>query len=71
MFFKFNIETHLTYVDRLLEALSSILVAKRFTGGSVVKFLFRYFDTSKKKLTLARICPRNIYLNLFGGANFH
>ena len=24
-----------------------------------------------KMLTLARICPRNIYLNLFGGAHFH
>ena len=41
------------------------------TWGSVVRFLFQYFDTSKKKLTLARISPRNIYLNLFGGAHFH
>ena len=24
-----------------------------------------------KMLTLARICPRNIYLNLFGGAHFY
>ena len=41
------------------------------TLGSVIKFLFQYFDTSMKMLTLARISPRNIYLNLFGGAHFH
>ena len=35
------------------------------------KVPFSYFDTSKKKLTLARISPRNICLNLFGGAHFH
>ena len=40
------------------------------TWGSVVKLLFSYFYTSKKKLTLARIAPRNIYLNLFSGAHF-
>ena len=27
--------------------------------------------TSKKKLTLARISGKHIYLNLFGGARFH
>ena len=32
----------------------------------MVKFLWQYFDTSKKILTLARISSRNIYLNLFG-----
>ena len=37
----------------------------------MVKFLFYYFDTSKNKLTLARICPRNIYLNVFARAHFH
>ena len=41
------------------------------TRGSVVKSLFWYFDTSKKKLTLARISPRNIYLKLFSGAHFY
>ena len=41
------------------------------TWGSAVKFLFSYFDTSKKKLTLARISPRNIYLNLLGGPNLY
>ena len=41
------------------------------TWGSVVRFLFQYFDTSKKKLTLARISPRNVYLNLFDGAYFN
>ena len=30
-----------------------------------------YFDTNKKKLTLATIYSRNIYLNLFGGAHVH
>ena len=36
----------------------------------MVKFLFYDFDTSKKKLTLARTSSRNIYLNLFGLAHF-
>ena len=39
--------------------------------GSVVKFFFKYFDTSKKMLTLARISPRNIYVSLLVGAHFH
>ena len=30
-----------------------------------------HFDTIKKKLTIAIICPRNIYLNLFGRVHFH
>ena len=34
------------------------------------KTLFQYFDINKKKLTLARISPRNIYLNLFGTVHF-
>ena len=71
MFFKFNLETYLTYFDRLLETLLWIVVAKNLTWGSMVKFLFYYFDTSMKKLTLARICPRNIYLNLFCRVHFH
>ena len=37
----------------------------------MVKLFFKYFDTSKKKLTLAKISPRNIYLNLFDEAHFH
>ena len=70
-FFIFNSETYLTYFDRLLETLQWIVVAKNLTWGSVVKFLFKYFDTSRKKLTPARICPRNIYLNIIGGTHFH
>ena len=34
------------------------------------KVPFQCFDTNKKNLTLARIFPRNIYLNLLGGAHF-
>ena len=35
----------------------------------MVKFLFKDFDTGKKKLPLARISPRNIYLNLIEEAS--
>ena len=36
------------------------------TRGSMVKVFFVMF----KKLTPARTSPRNVYLNLFGGAHF-
>ena len=39
---------------------------QNLTWGSVVKCLFEYVHTSKKKLALTRISPRNIYLNFFG-----
>ena len=38
----------------------------------LVNLLQNFFNRLlEKKLTLARICLRNIYLNLFGGAHFY
>ena len=35
------------------------------------KVPFLTFDTSKKKLTLSRISPANIYASLYGKAHFY
>ena len=44
---------------------------ENLTRWCVVKFPFQHFGTNKKKLTLARISPKNVHLHLFGGAHFH
>ena len=48
-----------------------MIIKKNIRGTRYDEFFLKYFGTSKEKLTLARISPKNIYLNLFGGANFH